>query len=304
MALFSIDNNQLSFVKEVPYKLEKELQTIFEKNISNILDLDLVKSELSIKNKRIDTLAFDSVKSASVIIEYKRDKNVSVIDQGFAYLSLMLENKADFIVEFNESLSKNLKRDDIDWSQTRVIFVSSAFTENQKLATNFKDLAIELCEVKRFENNTLLINILKKSNAAESIKIATSKNEALTKITSEIKQYSEDDLLQNGNDFIKELYQKYKEAILNLSDNFEIVPLKFYIAFKVKSNIVDFEIYRNSIKLTLNAKLGKIDDPKNILKDVSTTGHRGNGDYQVSVTDTENLEYLMSVIKQVIKINS
>lgn len=32
-----------------------------------------------------------------MIIEYKRDKNFSVIDQGYAYLSLMLNNKADFI---------------------------------------------------------------------------------------------------------------------------------------------------------------------------------------------------------------
>ena len=46
------------------------------------------------------------------------DKNSSVIDQGFTYLGLMLENKADFMVEYNEQLKRNLKRDDVDWSQT------------------------------------------------------------------------------------------------------------------------------------------------------------------------------------------
>jgi hypothetical protein len=47
-------------------------------------------------------LAYDPQACAFIIIEYKRDKNISVVDQGFTYLSLMLENKADFIVEYNE----------------------------------------------------------------------------------------------------------------------------------------------------------------------------------------------------------
>jgi hypothetical protein len=78
-----------------------------------------------------------------------------VVDQGFTYLSLMLENKADFIVEYNESLKQNLKREDVDWSQTRVAFVSTNFTDNQIQATNFKDIAIELWEIKQFDNDTV-----------------------------------------------------------------------------------------------------------------------------------------------------
>jgi hypothetical protein len=48
-----------------------------------------------------------------------------------------------------------MKREDVDWSQTRVAFVSPSFTENQIQATNFKDIAIELWEVKQFENDTM-----------------------------------------------------------------------------------------------------------------------------------------------------
>jgi len=78
------------------------------------MGLELVKSEFSIKNKRIDTLAFDPQANAFIIIEYKRDKSISVVDQGIKYISLMLKNKADFIVEYNESLKRNLKREDVD----------------------------------------------------------------------------------------------------------------------------------------------------------------------------------------------
>ena len=68
------------------------------------------------QNFRIDTLAFDTETKSFVRIEYKRDRSFSVVDQGFAYLSLMLNNKADFILEYNERMKDNLKREDVDWS--------------------------------------------------------------------------------------------------------------------------------------------------------------------------------------------
>lgn len=74
----------------------------------------------------------------------------------------MLQNKADFILEYNEQNPKDqLSRNNVDWSQSRVIFVSSDFTENQIEATNFKDIAIELYEVKRYGELLLIIPIQK-----------------------------------------------------------------------------------------------------------------------------------------------
>lgn len=85
-----------------------------------------------------------------------------MVDQGFTYLSLMLQNKADFILEYNEQNPKDqLSRNNVDWSQSRVIFVSSDFTENQIEATNLKDIAIELYEVKRYGELLLIIPIQK-----------------------------------------------------------------------------------------------------------------------------------------------
>jgi len=129
MALYTNQSGKLKEVKEKPFKLEKDIQKVFEENLSALLGLELVKSEFTIKNKRIDTLAYDPQACAFIIIEYKRDKNISVVDQGFTYLSLMLENKADFIVEYNESLRQNMKREDVDWSQTRVTLPKTKFRQ-------------------------------------------------------------------------------------------------------------------------------------------------------------------------------
>ena len=301
MALYINQTGKLKEVKEKPFKLEKDIQKVFEANLYSIMGLELVKSEFTIKNKRIDTLAYDLQACAFIIIEYKRDKNISVVDQGFTYLSLMLENKADFIVEYNESLKRNLKREDVDWSQTRVAFVSPSFTENQIQATNFKDIAIELWEVKQFENDTLAINPIKKSVAAESIKPITQQTQSLKNITAEIKVYTEQDHIEKASDLTAELYEKFKAAILNLTDGIEVKPQKFYIAFKKGKNVTDIAILKKSLKLFINVKAGLLDDPKKLAQDVSNIGHWGNGDYQIQVEDDKDLEYIMSLVKQAIQ---
>lgn len=303
MALYINQTGKLKEVKEKPFKLEKDIQKVFEVNLSGIMGLELVKSEFTIKNKRIDTLAYDGQACAFIIIEYKRDKNISVVDQGFTYLSLMLENKADFIIEYNESLKRNLKREDVDWSQTRVAFVSTNFTDNQVQATNFKDIAIELWEVKQFENDTIMINAIKKSNAAESIKPLTQNKEALKKVTEEIKVYTEDEHLSKTSEAIEELYQKFRQGILQLADEIEIKPKKMEIGFRRDSRVfTDICILKNSLKIWINLKKGKLDDPKHLAEDVSEKGHCGNGDYQIQVDTDKDLEYIMSLIKQSIKV--
>jgi len=300
MTIYKHSNGLLEEVQEKPFKLERDIQTVFEQNLQEVMALTLVRSEFTIKNRRIDTLAFDEATKAFVIIEYKRDRNVSVIDQGFTYLGLMLENKADFIVEYNEQLKMNLKRDQVDWSQTKVVFVSPSFTEFQVEATNFKDIAIELWEIKQYGNGTVAINQLKKTKSAESIKPLAKKSKELQQVVDEIQVYTEDQLLATTTPEMAELYEKFKSAILNLASDLEIKPLKWYIAFKRHSNLVDIEIQKKSLKIFLNARWGTLDDSKQIARDVSSIGHSGNGDYQIQVDSDADLEYIMSLVKQVV----
>lgn len=303
MALFNIDNkDNLEQIKELPFKLEKEIQSLTEQNLATIFGLDFVRSEFSIGNFRLDTLAYDKDASSFVIIEYKRDKNFSVIDQGYAYLSLMLNNKADFILEYNENNKNTLKRDDIDWSQSRVVFISPNFTTYQKEAINFKDLPIELWEVKRYNNKTISYNQIQTSGSQESIKTISRQDETIEKVTREIKVFTEQEHLDGISDEIKELYEKFKNAILNL-DNLEVKPKKLYIAFVSNKNVIDIRLQKNGLKMWLNLQYGQLDDPKGICRNVSQTGHWGNGDYELQVNSDDNLEYILSLVKQSLKKN-
>lgn len=300
MQLYHQQKNILLGLKEKPFKLEKDIQKLFETDLEQITGFRFVKSEFIIKNSRIDTLAFDGENKSFVIIEYKRDRNDGVVDQGLSYLNLMLEYKGDFIIEYNESCNKNLKRTDVDWSQSKVLFVAPSFNNYQKQSSNFKDLPIELWEIKRFENDIIVINPIKKSQSAPSIKQVQSfkDNSVISKVVEEIKVYTEEGHLQEKSDDIQELYEDFKNAILNLSPDINIFPQKYYIAFKTNTNIVDIQIQYKALKIWINLKKGSLDDPKQITKDVSNIGHNGNGDYEILISDTSNLEYIMSLVKQ------
>lgn len=58
MALYKIDK-KLQYIKENPFRLEKEIQDLTESNLKTIFGLEFVKSEFALNNFRIDTLAFD-----------------------------------------------------------------------------------------------------------------------------------------------------------------------------------------------------------------------------------------------------
>ena len=83
MPLFSIRNEKLEKVREIPFKNEKrDIQLLTESSLREVFGLEFVESEVELNTLRVDTLAFDREAKSFVIIEYKIDKNFSVIDQG------------------------------------------------------------------------------------------------------------------------------------------------------------------------------------------------------------------------------
>jgi len=302
MKLFTLKDKKLKGVSTIPFKLEKEIQDIVETNLKELFELKFVKSEFTIKNFRVDTLGYDEENHSFVVIEYKKERNYSVIDQGYTYMSLMLNNKSDFILEYNEHCDKNLKRDDIDWSQSRVVFISPHFTEFQKHSINFKDVPFEIWEIKRYENGLIGLTQHKTTSDESVSTISTIENTIVEKVSREVKVYTEDFHfdMKKTSDEIKELYFNLKERILNLGD-VNVVPRQTYIGFKRKSNFVDIDFQKKNLWLWINLKKGELDDPKGITRDISGIGHYGNGDYDLRVNTETDIDYVMFLINQSFK---
>jgi len=300
MKLFTLSDKKLKGISTDPFKLEKEIQDIVENNLKELFDLQFVKSEFSIKNFRIDTLGYQVDSKSFVVIEYKKDRNYSVIDQGYTYMSLMLNNKSDFILEYNENCEGTLRKDDVDWTQSKVIFISPSFTEYQKHSVNFRDVPFELWEIKRYEDG-LIGFIEHKTTSVESISsISNDKENVVTQVTKQIKVFTEEYHLNYNKkrpEWVNELYFKLKDRILNLGE-VEIKPNGNYMSFRRKSPFVDIVFYMNGLYTIINMKEGKLNDPNSLMKTFGGKGHWGNGDYYTTIDTNTDMEYMMFLINQ------
>ena len=287
-------------LKQNDFKNEKELQTYFETNLKTILNYIFIDTEMTVGNFRIDTLAFDEETKSFRIIEYKNVRNHSLVDQGYTYLKLLLERKADFVLKYNEKTNSNLKISDIDWSQSRIIFVSPIYTNYQLNATDFRNIPIDLIKVTRYEDRVVDVEFIKKTSNIKVEEMSFMFQQET--VENEIKVYTEEDHLNKASENIKTLYDVLKNKILEL-DDIDLDVKKLYIAFKGKTNICDVEIFKNKMKITLNLKKGNLKDSSNITEDVSNKGHWGNGDYRVEVLSEEDIDNIIPLIKQSLKIN-
>jgi predicted transport protein len=95
-------------------------------------------------------------------------------------------------------------------------------------------------------------------------------------------------------------YEKIKGFIL-MKEGVELKINKHYISFVKNGNFVDVKLQQSAVKIWLNLNKGELDDPRNIAKDVSNTGHLGNGDYEVSVKGLSDFSYISGLIDQAYK---
>ncbi len=297
MPIFKVDQGKLALAREISFVKEGELQKLTEDNLKTIFGLQFVRREFELGDLRVDTLAFDPETRSFVVLEYKKSENQSLVEQGYAYLALLLNNKADFVLEYNQRTKSNLAKEDVNWAQSRIVFISPRFTKYQEKAIGFKDLPMELWEAHKYDNGTIVYNQLTTPSASESIKTIT-KSKLAEKVEKEIKVYSEQDHLKSATPEMKELYEILKTRILELGDDIRIKPTQRYIGFKRSTNFTDVEIMKTTLKAHLNAKWGTLDDPKGIARNMKGVGHWGNGEYEVKVVKPVNVEDVMHLVKQ------
>lgn len=306
MTLYTIHQNRLKQIREQKIDLERDIQRLTEQNLEDVFGLQFVSTEFQRSNLRIDTLAFDREAKAFVIIEYKRDKSFSIVDQGYAYLALLLDNKAEFILEHNERTGVVLRRDDVDWSQSRVIFVANSFTAYQRQAINFKDLPLELWEVQRYENNLLSYIQVKPRDTSASIK-AISKNSTIQAVNKEINVYSVDDHFSGSRSAIRPLYEAFRDVLTITFPDLQENPRGKYIGFSFGDNGTDTLVYVHPKSSWI-----WLDIPRIMPADVTDTlgklfykeGSLENKNTPVSQFRLENeddIDYAIMLLKQVYK---
>lgn len=97
---------------------------------------------------------------------------------------------------------------------------------------------------------------------------------------------------------VRELFEALRKKIIAIDPVVNEEILKRYIAYKAETNFVDIVPLSKNLKLTLNMPFSDINDPKGICMDVTDLGRWGNGDIQVTLSNVEDIPYIMGLVRQ------
>jgi len=310
MGLYKINDRKLTAIKGADFKLERNLQKLVEDNLEPIFGLKFIATEFAFNNLRLDSIAFDTENNSFVVIEYKRDKGSSVVDQGYAYLSLVLNNQAEFVLAYNKTLSASKDKQDFDWGGTRVIFIASRFTPHQLEAINFRDLPFELWEIQPYEGGIIRIEQKLATKQAVSIKTISKKTNISSGmqdvVEREIKTFVIDDAFPSSKTVLRSLCDELDEQVRSLDDAIVANPRKPYVSYRVGSdwrNFIYVIPYKHSIRVDMaRTQLKDIIDPEKRLKyDRISFKHKNQHISQIHINSSDDIDYAMSIIRQVYK---
>ena len=307
MELYKLKNKKLKEVEKLSFKNEREIQNLVEDNLEELFGLEFISSEFRISDFRLDTIGFNKEYNSFTIIEYKKGSSYSVIDQGYSYLSVMLDNKSDFLLEYNQKTKSHLKKEDIDWSQSRIIFISPSFNTYQKNSVNFQGIPFELWEIKKYSDGTISLSE-QLPTSKQNIEKLGGKISTMKSVLSEVKVYEEDDIFKGKNTEVRELYNELKERLIDWEDVVFYPTRSGYISIKKNKKVkIYVNVFKDKLRLDFYSRSdfsGKVksvkkrfilDDPKKLFKMFKSDYKEV---YECVIRDNKDFDYIVLMLKQ------
>lgn len=295
MPLFKISDSKLKPLDARSFRLEIDLQKLVDKNLKELFGLDFIRTEFGGQGLFIDTIAYDPETSAPVLIEYKRDQQDTVVDQGLSYLRWLLEHKGDYQMELLEKTGQKK----IDFSQSKVVFIARSFNKFHIQAAGYKDLPIELWEYEWYGDYLYLskVNVTKSNTSITSVV----KTQEAKSISRQIRMFSVGDHLNNRPEKIKALFHQINEGMKTIAPDFELHPVKSYVGYyKGGYNLIELYFYNNKITVgLLRVRPSDLQDPEKRMRYVTISMQSYNK--HISTVDVKGLpdvEYTLMLIRQ------
>ncbi|NPE28196.1 DUF91 domain-containing protein [Methanococcoides sp. SA1] len=275
--------------------LEKSLQNYMEKNLDALLGVRFLASEYitgKTHGGRIDTLGIDE-NGCPVIIEYKRNMNENVINQGLFYLDWLMDHKAEFKLRVMESMGNDVI-ENIEWSSPRLLCIAGDFTKYDVHAVQQINRNIELIRYRKYGDEFLLLELI---NFTSSENNSTKKPSPVSKKENVMKTFTQ--CLEESDDNLKVLYDNLTHFIENLGDDIQKKTLKFYVAYRRLKNFACVEIYPNSKKLLVHVKINPttIELEEGFTRDMRNIGHFGTGDLEIIIKSEDDLKKALNLIQ-------
>jgi len=292
--LFKIVNGSAEELLGHAVKLEKRLQTLIEKHLETFLHIRFVASEYSTgktHSGRIDTLGIDE-NFCPTIIEYKRNSNANVINQGLFYLDWLMDHKAEFELlvqrQFGQEAAEKL-----DWSAPRLLCIAEDFTRYDIHAIQQINRNIELIRYTFFGDDLLLLDLVNVVSAKPS-------DEGNDKANGPKQYTTQEEYMAKAGPQLIELYEAVRDHITDLGDDVQERILKYYIAYKRLKNFatIHLQTQKNSLLmwLPLDPEGSTLED--GFARDVRGVGHHGTGDLELTIRSLDDLERAKPLIQK------
>lgn len=106
------------------------------------------------------------------------------------------------------------------------------------------------------------------------------------------------------NVFTKTLFGLLDHRIQNLSPEVKREFKKLYVAYKLDTNFTDIVFQKQRLRISVNMKFSEVIDPKGICRDVTGIGRWGNGDVELYMEHTADVDQVMEIIEQAYRLQA
>ena len=106
------------------------------------------------------------------------------------------------------------------------------------------------------------------------------------------------------NVFTKTLFEVLDRRIQNLSPDVKREFQKLYVAYKLDTNFVDIVFQKQRLRISVNMKFSEVIDPNGICRDITGLGRWGNGDVELYMEHTSDVDQIMEIVEQSYRIQA
>lgn len=241
---------------------------------------------------------------------------------------IIIENYTiEHIMPQNTSLSPEWQQDlGVNWKEIQKTYIHTIgnltltaynsemsdrpFMDKMNMPGGFKESALRLNAylVKLTEWNEDHIKERAQQLAAKAVQIwpyPSLTNAELAPYTAEEKSAPKYTLeTYDINAFTKILFETLDRRIMNLSPAIKREYKKLYIAYKLDTNFVDIVVQKQRLRISVNMKFSEVYDPLGICRDVTGLGRWGNGDVELFMEHTSDIDRVMEIIEQSYKLQA
>ncbi|CAM2010145.1 endonuclease NucS domain-containing protein [Acanthopleuribacter pedis] len=299
LKLFSLQSGSAVELIGGSARLEKDLQACVERNMKTLLGVHFLASEYQTTHGgKMDSLGLDE-NNCPVIIEYKKNQNQNVINQGLFYLDWLVDHKAAFQLLVSEKLGAEAASL-IDWTGVRLILIAQDYNRYDRHAVNQIDRSIDLFRYSFHQADGqggpfLLLDLIgsQPSTARRSPARTAAEMEPVVRNDSHQAQ------LGKASPELKALYDDVCEFANSLGD-VQQKELKYHIAFKNITNFACVVVKATQdprVRLFLKLDPNEVELEEGFTEDMTGIGHWGTGDLSVTLRNKDDFKKAKQLIE-------